>query len=162
YRNEKGVAANSQVETFAAVRLLINSWRWQGVPFFIRAGKCLPVTCTEAIVRLRRPPQLFDQAMTWPNYIRFRVGPEMMLALGANVMGPGEENVGAEVELLASHHPVPEDMDAYERLLGEAMHGDASLFAREDSVEAAWRIVDPIVGDAVPVFEYEPGTWGPK
>jgi len=162
YRNEKGVAANSQVETFAALKLEINSWRWQGVPFYIRAGKCLPVTCTEAFVQLRKPPQIFVDGVQTPNYLRFRVSPEMILALGTKVMAPGEETIGEAVELTASHHSAPEEMDAYERLLGDAMIGEATLFAREDAVEAAWRIVDPVVGKATPCYEYEPGAWGPS
>jgi glucose-6-phosphate 1-dehydrogenase len=160
YRKEKGVAADSQVETFAAVRLTLGSWRWQGVPVYIRAGKCLPVTCTEVFVRLRRPPAVFG-ATPPPNYYRFRIGPEVQIALGTLVKSPGEEMVGERVELLASHHPSGAEMDAYERLLGDAMKGDAFLFAREDYVEQAWRIVGAVLGNTVLVHEYEPNTWGP-
>ncbi len=161
YRQEKGVAANSQVETFAVVRLEVRSWRWQGVPFYIRAGKCLPVTATEAVVRMRRPPLLFGGPKEAPNYVRLRFNPEVTIAIGANVMGAGEEMAGQHVELLLSHHPRPDEANAYERLLGDAMEGDATLFAREDYVEEAWRIVDPIEKANTPVYEYEPNTWGP-
>lgn len=162
YRNEKGVAPNSQVETFAALRLEVRSWRWQGVPFFIRAGKCLPVTCTEAVVRLRHPPALYAGVSAPPNYVRLRFSPEATIALGATVLAPKEETAGQAVELLASHHPRPGEMAAYERVLGDAMAGDATLFAREDYVEEAWRIVDPVLKMGTPVHEYEPTTWGPK
>jgi glucose-6-phosphate 1-dehydrogenase len=161
YRKEKGVAPNSQVETFAALRIDVHSWRWQGVPFYIRAGKCLPVTCTEVVVRLRRPPAIFPACTTPANYVRFRIGPEVMIAMGATVMDEAERMIGQHVELLASHHPGAEEMDAYERLLGDAMDGDATLFAREDYVEEAWRIVDPVLKAGTPVHEYEPNTWGP-
>jgi glucose-6-phosphate 1-dehydrogenase len=161
YRNEKGVAPDSQVETFAAVRLHINSWRWQGVPFYIRAGKCLPVTCTEVRVDLRPPPPLYTASPLPLNYFRFRISPDMTIAIQAMVLDPKEE-VGRPVELVASHHPGGEDMDAYERLLGDAMKGDAADFAREDYVEAAWRIIDPVLGKATPVYPYEPNTWGPS
>jgi glucose-6-phosphate 1-dehydrogenase len=162
YRKEKGVAADSQVETFAAVQLEIHSWRWQGVPIFIRAGKCLPVTCTEATVWFRRPPAIFAATPPPPNYLRFRVSPNVTIALGAMGKKPGEEMVGEPVELVAAHHPNGVEMDAYERLLGAAMKGDATNFAREDYVEEAWRIVDPVLGETAPVHEYQPGTWGPS
>jgi glucose-6-phosphate 1-dehydrogenase len=161
YRNEKGVAPNSRVETFAALQLEINSWRWQGVPFFIRAGKCLPVTCTEVLVELRRPPAVYVDAPTVPNYFRFRLNPDICLALGTMVLDSGEEMIGKPQELLAIHNPDGEELDAYERLLGDAMKGDASLFSRQDYVEEAWRIVDPVLGSATPIYEYDPGTWGP-
>ena len=160
YRNEKGVAADSQVETYAAVRLKINSWRWQGVPFYIRAGKCLPVTCTEVRVELRGAPPIYG-ASPPPNYFRFRLSPEVSIALGAMTKTPGEKMTGKLEELVFSHHQDGAEMDAYERLLGDAMRGDATLFAREDSVEEAWRIVEPVLGQKVPVHDYEPGTWGP-
>jgi glucose-6-phosphate 1-dehydrogenase len=160
YRKEKGVAADSQVETFAAVRLYVNSWRWQGVPFSIRAGKCLPVTCTEVLVQLRQPPPICGPTPQ-ANYYRFRISPEVTIALGTMAMKPGEEMTGMPVELLASHHPTGDEMNPYELLLGDAMKGDSAPFAREDYVEEAWRIVDPVLGNVVPVREYEPGTWGP-
>jgi glucose-6-phosphate 1-dehydrogenase len=162
YRNEKGVAPNSQVETFAAVRLEIRSWRWQGVPVCIRAGKCLPVTCTEVVVRLRRPPAIYDPTPPPPNYLRFRIGPDVAIALGTMVKTPVEAMVGEPAELLASHHPTAQEMDAYELLLGDAMKGDSTHFAREDAVEQAWRIVDPILGNVTPLSEYQPQTWGPS
>jgi glucose-6-phosphate 1-dehydrogenase len=161
YRNERGVAPASQVETFAALRLDINSWRWQGVPFYIRAGKSLPVTCTEIVVRLRRPPVVFPNAPPATNYYRFRISPEVTGAFGLSVMDPEEKMIPQSMELLACHHPGAEEMDAYERVLGDAMEGDATLFAREDYVEEAWRIVDPVLKAGSPVFEYEPKTWGP-
>jgi len=162
YRQEAGVAPASQVETFAALRLEIDSWRWQGVPFYIRAGKSLPVTCTEVTVRLRRAPKIFPACTGVPNHCRFRISPEMTIALGATVMDPEDAMVGEQVELLASRRPGAEEMDAYERVLGDAMAGDRTLFAREDYVEEAWRIVDPVLKNGTPVYEYEPGTWGPK
>jgi glucose-6-phosphate 1-dehydrogenase len=161
YRMEKGVAPGSTVETFAALRLEINSWRWQGTPFFIRAGKFLPATCTEVVVRLCRPPSIFPACKVPPNYFRFRISPEMVIAFGATAMDPAEEMCGEAVELLVTHHPTTGEMDAYERVLGEALAGDPTLFAREDSVEEAWRIVDPVLKAGTPVHEYEPGTWGP-
>ena len=161
YRQEKGVAPNSQVETFAALELRINSWRWKGVPFYIRAGKCLPVTCTEIVARLRRPPTMFDQYELQPNYVRFRISPEIVFAIGMMVIAPGQEKAAACTESIASRHPAAGEMDAYERLLGDAMEGDQTLFAREDYVEEAWRIVDPVLKTSTPVLEYEPNTWGP-
>ena len=162
YRSEKGVAANSTVETFAALRLEIDSWRWQGVPFYIRAGKCLPVTCTEIVVRLRQPPTMYHGFDLEPNYCRFRISPDITIAIGANVIAPGQETVSQTSEMLGSRLPRADEMDAYERVLGDAMHGDATLFAREDYVEEAWRIVDPVLEAGTLVYEYEPGTWGPK
>jgi glucose-6-phosphate 1-dehydrogenase len=161
YRKEKGVAPASMVETFAALRLDVNSWRWQGVPFYIRAGKSLPVTCTEVVVRLRRPPTVFPTSSPAPNHFRFRISPEVTAAFGVTVMDAEEKMIGQSVELLASHHPDADEMDAYERVLGDAMEGDATLFAREDYVEEAWRIVDPVLKAGSPIFEYEPKTWGP-
>ena len=161
YRQEPGVAADSQVETYAAVRLLIDSWRWRGVPFYIRAGKCLPVTCTEVIAQLRRPPAVYSQTPPPPNCLRFRISPDVAIALQTTVKSEGEEMVGEPAELLASYRPSAVRVDAYERLLGEAMRGDPTLFAREDYVEAAWKIVDPILGNVAPIADYEPKTWGP-
>jgi glucose-6-phosphate 1-dehydrogenase len=162
YRNEKGVAPDSPVETFAALRLEIDSWRWQGVPFYIRAGKCLPVTCAEILVRLRRPPTRYEQFDLTPNHFRFRISPEVTLAFGMNAMASGEDTVSQSVEMIVSRHPRAEEMDAYERVLGDAMAGDATLFAREDYVEEAWRIVDPVLKAGTPVIEYEPNSWGPS
>jgi glucose-6-phosphate 1-dehydrogenase len=162
YRQEHGVAADSQVETYAALRLEIDSWRWKGVPIYIRAGKCLPVTCTEIIVRLRQPPTMYHGLDLKPNYVRFRISPDIAIAFGANILAPGDETDSAAVEIVASRHPGADERDAYERVLGDAMAGDATLFAREDSVEEAWRIVDPVLKDATPVGEYEPNSWGPS
>jgi glucose-6-phosphate 1-dehydrogenase len=161
YRQEPGVAPNSQVETFAALRLEIDSWRWQGIPFFIRAGKSLPVTCTEIIVRLREAPRIFPHCTAIPNHLRFRINPEMTIALGTTVMDSDDKEIGQQAELLASHRPGANEMDAYERVLGDAMSGDRTLFARQDYVEEAWRIVDPVLKKATAIHEYEPGSWGP-
>jgi glucose-6-phosphate 1-dehydrogenase len=162
YRAEKGVAADSKVETFAAVRLEVSSWRWQGTPFYIRAGKNLPVTCTEVVARLRRPPSLFPFCSVAANHFRFRISPDMTIALGATAMDPAETMCGQEVELQVNHHATANEMDAYERLLGDALAGDATSFAREDYVEEAWRIVDPALKAGTPVYEYEPNSWGPS
>ena len=163
YRATDGVAPDSQVETFAAVRLHIETWRWSGVPFYIRAGKKLPITSTEVMVELKGPPQaVFDGAVTGQsNYFRFRLSPDVCISIGARVKSPGEEMIGEEIELIAHHHAA-EEMMPYERLLGDAIRGDLSLFAREDSVESAWRIIDPILGDANRPLEYESNTWGPS
>jgi glucose-6-phosphate 1-dehydrogenase len=160
YLAEAGVKPNSQVETFGALRLQINSWRWRGVPFFIRAGKCLPVTCTEVTIRLRRPPTSYDAQQLTQNCIRLRISPDETIAICANVMKPDDSGPKA-TEIIASHRPDDKEMEAYERVLGDAMDGDATLFAREDYVEEAWRIVDPVLKASTPVFTYEPGTWGP-
>ena len=161
YRSEQGVAADSQTETFAALRFEINSWRWKGVPFFIRAGKNLPVTCTELMVRLKRPPQIFPHDGIRPNHFRFRISPTVEIAHSLMVKTPEAEMSGEMIELAAMEGEHPNEMDAYERVLRDAMIGDATLFAREDYVEEAWRIVDPLVKANTPLCEYEPGTWGP-
>src|SRR5438067_477346 len=162
YRKEPGVAPDSRMETFAALQLSIDSWRWQGVPFFIRAGKSLAVTCTEIVVRLRQPPTMFHGFDLEPNHCRLRISPDIAFAVGVNVIAPGQDTVSTVAEMLGTQHPRADEMDAYERLLGDAMAGDAALFAREDHVEEAWRIVDPVLKAETPVYEYEPGTWGPK
>lgn len=161
YLDEPGVAKDSRTETFAAVRLEIDNWRWQGVPFFIRAGKSLPVTCTEVVAELRRPPTVFPTWSPRNNYFRLRISPTNEIAIGLNVMDEEEKAVGQPAELVASRHEGPNEMDAYERVLTDAMAGDRTLFARQDYVEEAWRIVDPIVDVASPVHGYRPGTWGP-
>ncbi|HEV2391955.1 MAG TPA: glucose-6-phosphate dehydrogenase [Verrucomicrobiae bacterium] len=161
YRNEPGVAPDSKVETFAALKLHIDSWRWRGVPFYIRSGKCLAVTCTEILVRLRLPPTMYKQYNLESNYVRLRISPDIVLAFGLNVTSPVDETKSVLSELLASRHPFAKEMDAYERVLSDAMCGDATLFAREDYVEEAWRIVDPALKAGTPLYEYEPGTWGP-
>jgi glucose-6-phosphate 1-dehydrogenase len=168
YRDEEGVAPDSKVETFAAVRLFIDTWRWEGVPFYIRAGKSLPVTATEVVVELRQPPQRTFSGRTFElgkaNYVRFRLGPDVAIALGANVLkGRGTRGPqGKDMELLVTEEPSAENIGPYEHLLTEAMAGNALLFNREDGVEAAWRVVEPILGVSTPVYEYETGTWGPE
>jgi glucose-6-phosphate 1-dehydrogenase len=162
YRKEQGVAPDSEVETFAALRLEIDSWRWRGVPFYLRAGKCLPVTCTEILVRLRQPPTMYQGFDLKPNYCRFRISPDITFALGINAMAPESETLSESVEILGTRYRRADEMDAYERVLGDAMEGDATLFARQDYVEEAWRIVDPVLNAGTPVYEYEPGTWGPR
>ena len=161
YRDEPGVKANSNTETFVALRLEINSWRWKGVPFYIRAGKRLPVTATEVLVKLRQPPAVFSQLQPPANYFRFRVTPELLIAVSALVKTPGEALDGQQVELVVSETADPTEMGAYEELLFDVMRGNSARFARQDYVEEAWRIVDPILGDVAPTLEYEPGTWGP-
>jgi glucose-6-phosphate 1-dehydrogenase len=162
YRKEKGVAPDSKMETFAALRLEVDSWRWKGVPFYIRAGKNLPVTCTEVIGKLRKPPAVIEERALSQNHLRFRISPEMTIAIGTTVMAPGEALKGEAVEMVASRHPRPDEMDAYERVLGDAMAGDPTLFAREDYVEEAWRIVDPALKADTPIYQYEKGEWGPS
>jgi glucose-6-phosphate 1-dehydrogenase len=161
YLEEPGVAAGSQTETFAALRMEIDSWRWKNVPIYIRAGKSLPVTATEIVVRLRRPPSMFEGEEIQRNYYRIRISPEMTIATGVNVPDVNREGVD-QIEMVASHEPQPEDMEAYERVLGDAMAGDSTLFAREDFVEQAWRIVDPVLKAGTPIHGYEPGSWGPE
>ncbi|HZO42506.1 MAG TPA: glucose-6-phosphate dehydrogenase, partial [Methylomirabilota bacterium] len=161
YREEPGVGADSRVETFVAVKLEINSWRWKGVPFYIRAGKCLPTTVTEVLVKLRQPPAVFTELPPPANYFRFRVTPDLMIAIGALVKKAGEALDGNQVELVIAEASDPAEMGAYEELLFDALHGNSVRFARQDYVEEAWRIVDPVLGDGIPVHEYEPGTWGP-
>lgn len=162
YRSEPGVAKDSNVETFAALRLEVDSWRWRGVPFYIRAGKNLPVTCTEVLARFKLPPSVIRTCKLEKNYLRFRVNPDVDIALGMTVMAPGQAMVGEPAEMLAHHHPDSSEMDAYELLLGDAMSGDPTLFARQDYVEEAWRVVDPVLQLDTPVHQYDPGTWGPS
>lgn len=161
YLKEPGVKPDSKVETFAALKLEVDSWRWRGVPFYIRAGKLLPVTCTEMVVRLRQPPTMYQGFALKSNYVRLRISPEITIALGLNRMAPLTESAGELTEILGVTHPPAAEMDAYERVLSDAMAGDATLFAREDYVEEAWRIVDPALKAGTPVYEYEPNTWGP-
>jgi glucose-6-phosphate 1-dehydrogenase len=161
YQNEPGVAAGSRTETFAAFKLEIDSWRWRGVPFFLRAGKCLPVTCTEIIVRLRQPPTMFEGFDLKENHCRLRISPNVAFAMGMNSLAIDDGAKNEPLEVAWGHCPRADEMDAYERVLGDAMAGDATLFAREDYVEEAWRIVDPVLKTGTPVFEYEPNTWGP-
>jgi glucose-6-phosphate 1-dehydrogenase len=152
YRDEEGVAEDSTVETYAAVRLHVDSWRWDGVPFFIRAGKNLPISTTEVLVSLKRPP-LRRVGPEETNHLRFRLSPDVIIALGARIKKSGEHMVSEPTELKVVHQEDGDEMDPYERLLGDAMEGDATLFSRQDGVEAAWAIVDPILGNATPVHE---------
>ncbi len=161
YREVHGVAPDSTVETFAALRLHVDTWRWGGVPFYIRTGKCLPLTATEVLVEMKQPPQavFHEPEPAGAGYFRFRLTPDMSISLGARAKKPGEALVGEAVELYASHQSGTE-RPPYQRLIGDATRGDQSLFAREDSVEAAWRIVDGVLAGAPPLV-YEPGSWGP-
>ena len=134
---------------------------WQGVPFYIRAGKNLPVTCTEILVRLRRSPTVYSSLATTSNHLRFRISPEVILAFGMSVMAPGDEMVAQPAEIFGSRAARSGEKDAYERVLGDAMAGDATLFARQDYVEEAWRMVDPYLKSDTPVYDYEPKSWGP-
>jgi glucose-6-phosphate 1-dehydrogenase len=165
YREEPGVARDSYMATYAALRMYVDSWRWAGVPFYVRAGKCLKTTCTEVVVELNVPPQVVfpEPAPAMGNTVRFRLSPQVVIAIGARKKRPGEGMAGEPVELMVTETPAGAagQMDAYERLLGDAMAGDATLFARQDVVEAAWSIVDPVIHGPSPMFEYEPGTWGP-
>jgi glucose-6-phosphate 1-dehydrogenase len=165
YRKEPGVAKGSDVETFCALRLFIDSWRWQGVPWYLRSGKCLATTAAEVLVELKPPPQrLFDDSMPEngrANYLRFRLSPDTAVALAARVKRAGKEFVGDQRELYLLDEQ-PEEQTPYERLLGDAMAGDGALFTREDAVEAAWAVVDPVLVKHSPVHSYKPGSWGPK
>jgi glucose-6-phosphate 1-dehydrogenase len=162
YREEPGVARTSTIETFVAVELHIESWPWAGVPFFVRAGKCLPVDAIEVRVQFKKPPrELYPVGAPATQYLRFRIGPKVTaLALGMQVKSPGEKTVGEAVELLASEDQT-RDILPYERLLGDALRGDAGLFARADEIDAQWRIVDPVLSEESPLYPYEPGSWGP-
>jgi glucose-6-phosphate 1-dehydrogenase len=162
YRDEPGVAEGSDVETFAALRLDIDTWRWAGVPFYIRAGKSLPLTATEVVVDLKCPPMaIFDEVLpAHSNCFRLRLGPEVVISAAVRVKRAGDEMRGEDVELLARHQH-EEEKSPYERLLGDAIRGDAGLFTSDEAVEAAWRVVDPVLQDHPRVEPYEPGTWGP-
>ena len=163
YRKVAGVAPGSNVETFVAVRLFIDSWRWAGVPIYIRAGKMLPVTCMESVVQFKRPPQeTFGEHVPMSSaHMRTRISPDFAIGMGVRVKIPGERMVGRDVEL-ELHRQAADDMPPYERLLGDAMRGCSELFSRQDLVEAQWRIVDPILGNVTPFYTYLPGTWGPE
>jgi glucose-6-phosphate 1-dehydrogenase len=163
YRDEPGVSRNSQMGTYAALRLHVDSWRWQGVPFYVRAGKCLKSTTTEVFVEFKLPPQVvFTEAVpSIGNYVRFRLSPQVAIAIGARAKRPGGGLSGRPVELLVVEETAGGRLLDYERLLGDAIAGDATLFARQDVVEAAWAIVDPLIQNPGEMFEYEPGSWGP-
>jgi len=163
YRDENGVAKNSQTETFAAVKLEINSWRWKGVPFYLRAGKCLPTTCTEILAKFHKPPTIVPDSQLVENHLRLRLSPEITIAMGMMNLAPDAEGLKLQAsEMVANHSPRADEMDAYERVLGAAMAGDSTLFAREDYVEQAWRIVEPVLKKSTPVYQYAPGSWGPN
>ncbi len=164
YRKEDGVARGSDTETFTAARFFIDTWRWAGVPFIVRTGKKLPFTTTEIRAEFQSPPQrVFALSESGPlaaNYLRFRLSPTVSIALGARTKNAGERMVGRPVELyVCNDHP--DEMTAYERLLGDALDGEAMLFARQDAVEAAWSVVEPVLAHRDPANAYEPGTWGP-
>jgi glucose-6-phosphate 1-dehydrogenase len=158
YRNEAGVAPDSEVETYAALRLEIDSWRWEGVPFLIRTGKCLKSSATEVMVTLKKPPLKIPLKN---NYFRFRLGPDVSLATGLLVKKPGMRNAPMAIELSAVDHVPGDEVEAYERLLTDAVKGDSSLFVREDAVERSWVVVEQLLGNVTPAHIYEPGSWGP-
>jgi glucose-6-phosphate 1-dehydrogenase len=162
YRDEPGVAADSRVETFAAVRLFIDSWRWAGVPFYVRSGKRLAVTADEVVVEFAHPPRdtFVEHVAERPNRLRFRLSPDVVVALCMRVKRAGEAMAGENIELVAAHRG-GDEMKPYERLLGDALRGDSSLFAREDAVMAQWRVVDAVLDDATPLYDYAPDTFGP-
>ena len=159
YRAEPGVAKDSQTETFAALQLEINSWRWKGIPVFIRAGKCMPMTCTEILAKFRKPPTLIPDHILTENHLRLRISPDVTIAMGLMQLAPGDTLKLQAGEMVANSMPGG-DMEAYERLLTAAMAGDSTLFAREDYVEEAWRIVDPVLKKGTPVYLYAPGRGG--
>jgi len=161
YRDEPGVAKDSRTETFAAMKLNIHSWRWKDVPFYVRAGKLLPVTCTEIVARFRKPPTLLSNGALKENHLRFRISPDVAIGMGMMTLASADTFAMESTEMLASSAPRAGEMEAYERLLTAAMEGDGTLFAREDYVEEAWRIVDPILKTDSPIYEYDPKTWGP-
>ncbi len=162
YHAVPGVRAGSTVETFVAVRLEIESWRWAGVPIYIRAGKRLPITATEVLVILKRPPrETFGEIVpTSSSHVRFTISPDVSVGLGVRVKAPGERMVGKDMELILTRQP-GEDRPPYQRLLGDAMHGVNELFTRSDLVDAQWRIVDPVLDNICPVYPYAGGSWGP-
>ena len=161
YRDVPGVKKDSTTETFAALRLHINSWRWQGVPFYIRAGKSLPITATEVTAKLIHPPAIFSNAVPPSNYVRFRMSPEPVISIEASIKVAGDQLQGCAVDLAADQQCGSEELLPYEELLGDAMVGNQTWFAREDYVEDAWRILDPVLDNPPPVREYQSGTWGP-
>ena len=161
YRDEPGVAKDSRTETFAALKLNIHSWRWKDVPFYVRAGKLLPVTCTEIVARFRKPPTLLSNGALKENHLRFRISPDVAIGMGMMTLASTDPFAMESTEMLASSAARAGEMEAYERLLTAAMEGDGTLFAREDYVEEAWRIVDPILKTDSPIYEYDPKTWGP-
>ena len=164
YRAEKDVAADSDVETFCALRLYIDSWRWAGVPWYLRTGKCLQATAAEVLVQLKPPPQrLFDDATPADgraNYVRFKLQPLAAVAIAARVKRPGKGFLGDQRELFLCENEAGEE-PPYERLLRDAMAGDGALFTSQDAVEAAWAVVDDVLEDHAPALPYARGSWGP-
>jgi glucose-6-phosphate 1-dehydrogenase len=163
YRAVPGVRPNSTVETFVAIKLAIDNWRWGGVPIYIRAGKELPITAAEVIVEFKRPPRetFGEHVPTSSSHMRLRIGPDVAVGLGVRVKTPGERMVGHDVELILNQQP-GSDLPPYQRLLGDAMRGVRDLFTRQDLVDAQWRIVDPVLDNVTPLYIYERGTWGPE
>jgi glucose-6-phosphate 1-dehydrogenase len=161
YLDTPGVKPGSKTETYVALRLAINSWRWRGVPFFIRAGKSLPKSETEVVAKLRPPCPIFSSEAPPANYVRFRISGDPVIAIGASIKTAGDQLHGCPIELIADQECGTDEMLPYEELLGDAMAGNQTWFAREDYVEEAWRIIDPIL-DNQQVFDYQPGTWGPE
>jgi len=161
YRSEAGVKPDSKTETYAALQLRINSERWEGVPVFIQAGKNLPVTCTEILVRLKRVPTAYSSLVIASNHLRFRISPDVSFAFGMLNMVAGEKMEASRVEIMGTPNPYADQKDAYETVLTDALAGDATVFARQDYVEEAWRIVDPYLSSDTPVYAYDPKTWGP-
>jgi glucose-6-phosphate 1-dehydrogenase len=162
YREENGVK-KAQTETFAVVKLEVNTWRWKGVPFYIRAGKCLPTTCTEIVAKFHKPPTLIPDSQLVENHLRLRLSPEITIAMGMMNLSPNAEGLALQTsEMMATHSPRADEMDAYERVPGAAMTSDSTLFAREDYVEEAWRIVEPVLKKNTLVYQYAPNTWGPE
>jgi glucose-6-phosphate 1-dehydrogenase len=167
YRDEPGVSKDSYMATYAALELHVDSWRWDGVPFYVRAGKCLAKTVTEVTIVLKRPPQVVfgERTPVVGNYLRFRLSPIVAIAIGARAKHPGEGMTGDATELSVIEGPEQGQagrMEAYERLLGDSINGDATLFARQDVVEAAWAIVDPVIHGPSPMYVYDSNTWGPS
>ena len=161
YRSVRGVKPNSDIETYVAIRLYIDSWRWAGVPVYIRAGKRLPLTAAEVVVEFDRPPRDVFADQSGRSHLRMRLGPDVSVAMGLRVKRPGELMIGETVELMLAEHPA-ELTPPYQRLLGDAMRGDSELFGREDVIDAQWRIVEPILVAPPPCHVYEPGSWGPE
>jgi glucose-6-phosphate 1-dehydrogenase len=163
YQAVDGVRPGSTVETFVAVRLFIESWRWEGVPIFIRAGKMLPVTCTEVLVNFKRPPrETFNELVpTTAGHMRMRISPDVSIGMGVRVKQPGDRMVGQDVEMMLTTQ-APSFMPPYQRLLGDAMRGLGELFGRDDIIDAQWRVVEPILDNATPIYRYKPGSWGPE
>jgi glucose-6-phosphate 1-dehydrogenase len=163
YRDEKDISPTSKVETYAAIKLCVDTWRWSGVPIYIRAGKKLAVSATEVMVEFKRPPrETFGEIVpALSSHMRMRISPDICIALGVRVKLPGDRMVGDDVEMMLTRHDL-EDMPPYQRLLGDAMRGSNELFARQDAVEAQWAVVEPVLNNVTPLYLYQPGSWGPE